>query len=512
MILLVVLLAAPSIYLLLKFPPLWRDSDGFYQISAAPGELTILHWPPLYCFLARLPIALGEIINAYLCGHSFPGFRISPPTFTDLGVLLLVSLQHVFLIVTLLFICISLTDSPLIRILVGGLFALSPPLYAFAHCVGSESLSNILTLLIAILGYKCLDVPIASKGLLFGFGGGLVAAVLTRHINSILSGLVPGTYALALALSFHVRLRARMTEASISNRHYVRLCLKFLFLGGLSVLCANLIVGGVCRLSKIPYRSRIGYTFEWRLFYLASLSRESQEKVLEKVDKNLHDPAVSFALNKGRDMLAATNSWDASVLHSALDEWLTDHGVMGYKGRHLEADRRLNRIALQFLLQGGWDFWGVVTHEFWTTLNYSPSDICREAFRTTDIFIRMSIEPAFVPVRNLSTLKPHRESYESECTRDPYLTVGQHLPLWTMMVSLLAAASWLFLFQPEHVPEISLYAVSLIVTGIVITIVNCALTLLLARFALSLYLLTLFGLAMVLARLSEARRLRRETT
>jgi hypothetical protein len=79
-----------------------------------------------------------------------------------------------------------------------------------------------------------------------------------------------------------------------------------------------------------------------------------------------------------------------------------------------------------------------------------------------------------------------------------------------MMVALLAGAGRLFLFQPEQVPEVSLYAVSLIVTAIVITIGNCALTILLARFALSLYLLTLFGLAMVLARLSEARRLRRQ--
>jgi hypothetical protein len=57
MVLLVVLLAAPSVYLFLKFPPLRRDSDGFYQIYARPGELTILHWPPLYCFLARIPVA-----------------------------------------------------------------------------------------------------------------------------------------------------------------------------------------------------------------------------------------------------------------------------------------------------------------------------------------------------------------------------------------------------------------------------------------------------------------------
>ena len=88
LIILLVLLAAPSLYLFLKFPPLWRDSDGFYQVYAGNGEFTILHWPPLYCFLARIPIALGAIIRALAAGQAFPGFQILPHTNTSVTTLL----------------------------------------------------------------------------------------------------------------------------------------------------------------------------------------------------------------------------------------------------------------------------------------------------------------------------------------------------------------------------------------------------------------------------------------
>jgi hypothetical protein len=505
LILLFLLLAAPSIYMLLKFPPLWRDSDGFYQVHAGFGDLTILHWPPFYCFFARIPIALGDIISALFGGRGFPGFRILPPVFTDLGIYLLIFSQHLFLIGTLFFVCILLNSSPLIRILIAGLFALSPPLYAFAHSVGSEALSNVLTLLSAVLAYKCLCARHTSRILLYWLVGALVAAILTRHVNAILVGLLPGTYILLLGFKFLPGIRSRIGETGSSDRSYLKELLKYSFLAGLSVGIAHLIVLGACLCAKTPYRSKVGATFEWRLYYLAGLPEKSLEQILETVESNLHDPAVSFALKKGEDLLVTTNSWSPTVLHLALYEWLSDHGVTSLKKLHLEVDRRLNRIAFQFLVHGGPDFRGVVTHDLSASLNYDPSDICHDAFSTTDLFVQMSAGPAFVPVRLLSTVRPRNESFASECSRDPYLTLGQHLPIWAMLLTVLALALWSLFLRRMPRPEISLFAISLIITGIVISIANCALTSLLARFTLPLYILLLFGLAMELAILAGPR-------
>jgi len=288
LILLFLLVAAPSVYMFLKFPPLWRDSDGFNQVHAEFGDLTILHWPPLYCFFARIPIALGDIISALFGGRGFTGFRLLPPVFTDLGIYLLIFSQHLLLIGTLFFVCVSLTPAPLTRILIAGLFALSPPLYAFAHSVGSESLSNMLTLLSAALAYRCLCARNTPRILLYWLVGVLVAAILTRHVNTILVGLLPATFILLLGFKFLPGIRNRISETGPFDRSYLKEFLKYSFLAGLSVGIAHLIILGACLCAKTPYRSKVGATFQWRLYYLAGLPEMSREQILEKVDRNLH--------------------------------------------------------------------------------------------------------------------------------------------------------------------------------------------------------------------------------
>jgi hypothetical protein len=117
----------------------------------------------------------------------------------------------------------------------------------------------------------------------------------------------------------------------------------------------------------------------------------------------------------------------------------------------------------------------------------------------------MSSGPEFIPVRQLSTVQPRNESFASECSRDPYLTLGRHLPIWAMLLAVLALTLWLLFLRSVPRSEISLFAISLIITGMVISVANCALTTLLPRFSLPLYILLLFGLAMELAVLAESR-------
>ena len=144
-------------------------------------------------------------------------------------------------------------------------------------------------------------------------------------------------------------------------------------------------------------------------------------------------------------------------------------------------------------------------HDLWASLSYDPADICQEAFSTTDVFVQMSSRPEFIPVRQLSTVRPRNESFASECSRDPYLTLGQHLPIWATLLAVLALTLCSLFIRTAPRPETCLFALSLVITGIVISIANCALTSLLARFTLPLYVLLLFGLAMELAVLADSR-------
>ena len=104
-VILVLILAAPSAYFLHNVPPLWCDFDGFSQIHGGINEFTILHWPPLYCFGSQIPLLLGAVLD----GTFFQtAFSFDEPTITEHGVFLLLIIQHLLLIAVSLFACLTL--------------------------------------------------------------------------------------------------------------------------------------------------------------------------------------------------------------------------------------------------------------------------------------------------------------------------------------------------------------------------------------------------------------------
>lgn len=60
---LLLFLSLPSLYLFISIPPLWRDSDGFYQVATKFDFLTVLHWPTHYCFCPRIPFLAATILD-----------------------------------------------------------------------------------------------------------------------------------------------------------------------------------------------------------------------------------------------------------------------------------------------------------------------------------------------------------------------------------------------------------------------------------------------------------------
>src|SRR6478672_3580133 len=89
---------APSIWMLSIIPPLWRDVDAYVQLTRPPGFETILHYGPLYCFIARIPLYVGFAIDCLKAGAPVPSasFFIHP-ILTDSGVLALLVSQHLAL-------------------------------------------------------------------------------------------------------------------------------------------------------------------------------------------------------------------------------------------------------------------------------------------------------------------------------------------------------------------------------------------------------------------------------
>src|SRR5215469_11970036 len=147
-----VFLSLPSLYLLLAYPPIWKDVDALGQLIWRAGWGNILHYPPLYCFTGRIPFWLGDFILALLGGQPPPGLNLlgeQHPTW--LGIELLIIAQHAGLIAALTLLVRTAARSALGRGAITISFIAASSLYVQQQCAGSEapSVSTILLLTVA---------------------------------------------------------------------------------------------------------------------------------------------------------------------------------------------------------------------------------------------------------------------------------------------------------------------------------------------------------------------------
>ena len=185
------ILSIPSLYLLLTLPPLWRDSDGFNEIASTFAPKGIIHWLPGYCLVGRLIVFAGSIVGSLLGGHGMPYLSISITPLSDAGIYLLIVVQHGFLVFSLFYAVTTLSDRLPNRVLLALFFALTPWVYIYANCIGSEAFSNPLVYLIAACGWTCLRTNELGRRRVLIYFGLLLAAALTRQINSLLAALLP---------------------------------------------------------------------------------------------------------------------------------------------------------------------------------------------------------------------------------------------------------------------------------------------------------------------------------
>jgi hypothetical protein len=142
------ILSLPSIYVLLTLPPLWRDSDGFNEVASTFAPKGIIHWLPGYCLGARLILLGAGIVGSLLGGHGIPYLSISITPLNNVGIYTLIVVQHLFLVFSLLYGVNTFSSHFLLRAVFSAFLALTPWIYIYANCIGSEAFSNPLVYLI----------------------------------------------------------------------------------------------------------------------------------------------------------------------------------------------------------------------------------------------------------------------------------------------------------------------------------------------------------------------------
>lgn len=498
------ILSLPSLYFLAFIPPLWRDSDGFVQVATKFNFLTVVHFPPLYCFAARIPLLIGSLLD----GTAFSrGLAFNPPILTDTGLFLLLLLQHLLLTCSLLLTCVSLSKRRGIRWGLATFFALNPSLYAFANCVGSEALSNALVLLVIVLGLRFVRHPSSPrlKPLFFI----LVAAMLTRHINAVLCGLLPGTLILCAAWRIFFPPVSSVPPGldGYSPRKLLQKLALVIALGVAAIATSNATIWSVCLMLKIPYVSRIGYTFQWRLaHYFKTLDAAARESAIADISHKLNDPPTTFALQRLEASLALGQEWDPEIVSRTLYDRLgVDAPGMNGKEKRVATDRRLNKLAAAFLFSNDLSFYRSIFGDFKSGLAYSPARICGDPFYGTDWFSDPANRKGLPPVPPLRTFRSRGETFVRLWSRNAYFHLWEGISLQWIAFAALIGVFLMLALKPFHqtITTSALHALAAIVTGYVILLANCSVGELLPRYTLPTYILFLSAFALAASQLCE---------
>ncbi len=495
---LLLILSLPSIYVLLTLPPLWRDSDGFNEVASTFAPKGIIHWLPGYCLGARLILLGAGIVGSLLGGHGIPYLSISITPLNNIGLYTLILVQHLFLVFSLLYGVNAFSSSFLLKAVFCAFLVLTPWLYIYANCIGSEALSNPLVYLISAFGWKCMKANELSREKLLLYFALLVGASLTRQINILFASLLPLAL-LPLAIGELVGPRKIRSDCAHQTRfHNGRRFLIFVGIGLFAIGTSILVQQGLCRLFRVPFRSTFGETFEWRLGYLGDLSTGERTNFVETIGNKIRDPVTAEALEALNRSLNQGDKWADMFLFYKIDEILIRSGLSDMQLRTWQTDLKLNRIATSVLLSADPHFLRAVWSDFAKWPLFTQADLAYPPFVLTDWLQTQLPYPRYGRLRGLVSFQHEAGYFNDLWKRAPYFHVLAGVPM-LVMACLTAVLSSVPLFarsQGSSAKEGISYALSLVVLGLLFALGNCLSTFLGARFYLPVY--SLFQMGMML--------------
>src|SRR4051794_31096960 len=185
-------LLAPSIWMMIAIPPLWRDADAYVQLTQDPRVSKFWGHAPVYSYIAKIPLFLGEQWERVRGQPPVPRTIESQLPLTDSGIALLIFSQHLGLSLTAFLFITAVTRPFWARLVLSLGWASNALFYTFAHCVGSETLGLILIVWLAARAVRLARAtgePAWTDW--YFFAGLLLICMLTRDLNLVLAALLP---------------------------------------------------------------------------------------------------------------------------------------------------------------------------------------------------------------------------------------------------------------------------------------------------------------------------------
>jgi len=400
-----------------RFLPFWKDVDAVHQLISLTWEANILHFPPIYCFGARLPFWVADKL---ISGSAPSIFDQQHPSLA--AVLALVILQHAGLWAALRYFLFAVPLSDLNRGIVTLLLASVASFYVFAHTCGSDAMIPVTWFLVFGAGFRVLTAKATWRSWIL-YVAALILAIGSRHINGILLGWLP----LATLILIGFRWLSRESNQTMPIPRLVRIAAVAIAAGVAVFGVEHCLVAWLCQRFNIIEQSTIGVTLSDRIAtWVNLLSAGEKNRLLEKVGALTTDSNVRLAIESQIKLGSYHNGTDRVIKHALEEEGLPRERIQA------ESDRVILRATTCFYETVDPLLIAVIFREF--AKGWAP---------TSDYRIALS-----------GPLETFRFARNIE--RDP--TPWSHLPRWPMFDNLVArpmlkkAAHDLFIRHWQGVP------------------------------------------------------------
>jgi hypothetical protein len=283
------ILVLPSLWFLARYLPFWKDIDATVQLMASAYDDNLLHFPPLYSFLGRVPFF---VIDSILGGHAPGIFERQHPSLA--AVYGLVVLQHAGLWLALRYFIFSFSARDIARGCATLLLASIASSYAFAHTCGSEAITPVAYFLVFGAGIRVL-LRRATWISWVIYTAALFLAAGSRHINLILLIWLPGTVVLLWLWSFLPSRRS--WESETTGRSLAITALTAFLCTAAAFGADKIVLSTLCHQFGVIERSSLGSAMSGRIgTWVDKLSPERKRALLDSVQRLTNDPLVRLAI------------------------------------------------------------------------------------------------------------------------------------------------------------------------------------------------------------------------
>jgi len=498
---LLVCLFAPSVWMIATIPPLWRDVDAYNQVTRDPLVTTFLGHAPAYCYVAKVPLVLGEQVERWR-GITLPALPNESSKLTDTGVSLLIIAQHLALCGAAFYFIVTISQFYWIRLALALAWASNSLSYTFAHCVGSETLSMILMVVVAAKALRLIRSRSEPRWMSwYVFAISLWLCLLSRHINLWLIWLAPAAFLLSWA---QTRARSLFASGNRERRWPRRLGTRYLHqavialaIGIACVAVANSLTQRLARKTKLHPHSSIGFTFLWRLQFLNTEPPPARAALLHKVTARTHSKEARQLVTLLGQMYEEGSNPVAGAFNKRAMALLFPFETVVPREK---LDLALTEMAFAFLLPPTPEHLRAARTDFLAGLKMSVTEITDSLFETTAYFFGHKDEmPAcarLVTFRDTSADIINRIP-----SQDRYfhlwrgLTYNRAFVIWfaSLLVLLIIARR-----KNVNVETIAAFGIVLVAIGILMFATACLLGEFLPRYVLPMWQFLLLSLYILL--------------